>query len=276
MVGLLTALPRTPLYARLEREGRLIDGADNTDNTRLGTNFLPRRMEYAAMVATYKQLYERLLSDRGIAERVRNKMRHLRNPAYHGEYALGERIGIVCKLLVKGVLPGGPLRLARFLRSLPLLSPAKLPLAIVDWIAGLAMRDYVARKFGVATELQRDRLAARALRLRAALRAYVEKGVAAVSIENVAVSMRLSVSLSGGLDRVFFRRVARHVDKLMLDELSRLTLRVSAVREAEVRDLNRLLRRLARYGDRISIQLHGRVSELVRVDSSVFHVVLLT
>jgi hypothetical protein len=97
-----------------------------------------------------------------------------------------------------------------------------------------------------------------------------------VSIENVAVSMRLSVSLSGGLDRVFFRRVARHVDKLMLDELSRLTLRVSAVREAEVRDLNRLLRRLARYGDRISIQLHGRVSELVRVDSSVFHVVLLT
>jgi radical SAM superfamily enzyme YgiQ (UPF0313 family) len=275
MVGLLTALPRTPLYERLEREGRLIHGADNTDNTRLGTNFQPKRMEYSAMLAAYKLLYERLLSDRGIAERVRNKMRHLRDPVYHGEYTFVESIDIVFRLLAKGVLPGGLPRLGQFLKSLPLASPAKLPQAIVDWIAGLAMRDYVARNFGTVTETQRETLALYAARLRAAVRGYVERGSAAVSFENIAASLpRLSVSFAGGLDRAFFRRVGRHADKLMRLELSRLTLRVCALHGAEVRHMHELLRRLERYGDRISIQLHGRVSELLRVDSSVFHVVL--
>jgi radical SAM superfamily enzyme YgiQ (UPF0313 family) len=277
MVGLLTALPRTPLYERLEREGRLIRDAEHGDNTRLGTNFLPARMDYGAMVAAYKALYERLLSDRGIATRVRNKMRRLNDPVYQGEYGLRERIGIVVRLMAKGILPGGPPRLGRFLRSLPLFSPAKLPQAIVDWIAGLAMRDYVDRKFGIATEAQRERLAARVGRLRAAIREYIEKGAAAVSFENVAAAVPgLSVSLSGRLDRVFFARVGRHVETLMRRGMSRLTLRVSALQEGDARHLQCLLQRLARYGDRISIRLHERVADLVRVDSSVFHVVFVT
>lgn len=276
MVGLLTALPRTPLYERLQREGRLIHNADNTDNTRLGTNFLPRGMEYGAMVQAYKALYERLLSDHSIAERTRNKMRYLRSPVYRGDYTLGESAGIVFRLLAKGVLPGGLPRLVQFLRSLPMRSPSKLPLAVVDWIAGLAMRDYVTRKFGIATKSQHERLAARAIRLRAAVRTYVEKGAATVSFENVTASMpRLSVSFAGGLDRAFFTRVGRHVDKFMRHELPRLTLRVSALHGVEVAHMHRLLRRLARYGDRISIELHDRVSSLVRVDSSVFHVMFL-
>jgi hypothetical protein len=234
-------------------------------------------MEYGAMVAGYKALYERLLSDDGIAARVLNKMRHLKDPVYQGEYGLRERIVIVTRLLAKGILPGGLPRLGRFLGSLPLSSPAKLPQAIVDWIAGLAMRDYVARKFGIATQAQRERFAARVVRLRAAIRAYVERGAAAVSLENVAAGMPgLSVSLSGGLDRVFFARVARHVERLMRRGMSRLTLRVSALHEGEARHLHALLQRLSRYGDRISIQLHERVSDIVRVDSSVFHVVFLT
>jgi len=80
MVGLLTALPRTPLYRRLQREGRLIAQAQNTNNTRLGSNIVPKRMPYDAMVKSYQTLYQRLLEDRQIAERIRNKLRHLRDP----------------------------------------------------------------------------------------------------------------------------------------------------------------------------------------------------
>ena len=50
MIGLLTALPKTPLYERLGKEGRLIADADNADNTTLGTNFLPKQMGYEEMV----------------------------------------------------------------------------------------------------------------------------------------------------------------------------------------------------------------------------------
>jgi len=200
----------------------------------------------------------------------------LKDPVYQGDYSLPDRIGIVARLLIKGILPGGLPRLRRFLRSLPLSSPAKMPQAIVDWIAGLAMRDYVIRRFGIATQAQRERFAARVVRLRGAVRAYIENGAAAVSFEHVAAAVpRLSVSLRGGLDRVFFARVGRHVERLMRRGMARLTLRVSALHEGEARHLHRLLRRLARYGDRISIQLHERVFDIVRVDSSVFHVVFV-
>ena len=41
MIGLLTALPKTPLYERLKKEERLIPDANNADNTKLATNIIP-------------------------------------------------------------------------------------------------------------------------------------------------------------------------------------------------------------------------------------------
>ena len=145
MVGMLTALPRTPLYLRLEREGRLMPEADHTNNTGACTNIIPKRMGYAEMVAAYKTLYARLLTDRGIADRIRNKMRYMATPVYRGEYSLPQQIAILWRLAIKGVLPGGIPRIVHFCRTLPVLAPRKLPLVVLDWIAGLAMRDYVER-----------------------------------------------------------------------------------------------------------------------------------
>ena len=80
MVGMLTALPRTPLYLRLEREGRLMPESDRTNDTGACTNIIPRRKGYAEMVAAYKTLYARLLTDRGIVDRILNKMRRSSTP----------------------------------------------------------------------------------------------------------------------------------------------------------------------------------------------------
>ena len=46
MIGLLTALPKTPLYERLEKEGRLSTLEHASDNTRPGTNIIPKGMPY--------------------------------------------------------------------------------------------------------------------------------------------------------------------------------------------------------------------------------------
>jgi radical SAM superfamily enzyme YgiQ (UPF0313 family) len=148
MVGLLTALPRTPLYARLAREGRLIADAGHSDNTKLGTNFIPKRMDYGAMVAGYKRLYRRLLEDRHIAQRIRNKLRYLKHPVYQGEYTWAQRLSIVSALLGKGILAGGPRRVFHFLRSVPFWAPRQIPQAVLDWIAALSMQHYVRRHFG--------------------------------------------------------------------------------------------------------------------------------
>jgi hypothetical protein len=69
-----------------------------------------------------------LLSDREIARRIRNKVRWLTAPAYQSGYAPAQRLSILWNLLVHGILPGRPRRLFHFLRTLPLRSPASLPL----------------------------------------------------------------------------------------------------------------------------------------------------
>jgi radical SAM superfamily enzyme YgiQ (UPF0313 family) len=119
MVGLLTALPKTPLYQRLQKEGRLRSESHGSDNTKLATNVVPKLLGYEQMINAYKRLYRRLLTDRAIAERIRNKLAHLGTPVYQGEYPLWQRVGIVARLLARGVLPGGPSRLYHFLRTIP-------------------------------------------------------------------------------------------------------------------------------------------------------------
>ena len=142
MVGLLTALPRTPLFERLKREGRLVEGAAHGDNTRGRSNVVPKNMSAAEMTAGYKRLYAELLSDRAIATRIRNKLAFFGKPPQTRRETFPEATAIVLRLLWRGIAPGGPARVWHFLRSLPLTRPRLLSLAVNDWIAALAMRRY--------------------------------------------------------------------------------------------------------------------------------------
>jgi radical SAM superfamily enzyme YgiQ (UPF0313 family) len=148
MVGLLTALPRTPLYERLRREGRLDEGAAHGDNTGGRSNIVPKNMTAGEMSSGYKRLYAELLSDRAIARRIRNKLAHFGAPPRLQRERLHEAALIVTRLLARGIAPGGVGRAWHFLRSLPLARPALWHLAVNDWIAALAMRDYVERHLG--------------------------------------------------------------------------------------------------------------------------------
>jgi radical SAM superfamily enzyme YgiQ (UPF0313 family) len=273
MIGLLTALPRTPLHARLKKEGRLIEDAADADNTKLATNVVPKNMSYDEMIEGYRTLYERLLSDRGIADRVRNKMRCMTSPVYRGEYGLKDQLLILWRLAAKGLLPGGPSRLFHFFRTLPLRRPGQLPLVIVDWIAGLAMRDYVERRLAP----EREALEAKASRFIAATRAaitrYVRDGRVVLTLSDSAVP-HLSLNLRASLDRRFFRRAAAHLERLLDETSSTLTLRIESLREREREHFQRLLKRLARYGDRVSIVIDEQLRTVLAVDSSIFHVVL--
>jgi radical SAM superfamily enzyme YgiQ (UPF0313 family) len=142
MVGLLTALPKTPLFERVKREGRLVEGAAHGDNTGGMTNILPKAMSLAQMSAGYRQLWRELLADSAIARRIRNKLAHFGAPPDVRRETPGEAMRIVWRLLVRGIAPGGPLRAWHFARSLPLRRPHLWPLAVNDWIAALALRDY--------------------------------------------------------------------------------------------------------------------------------------
>ncbi|MCX7894103.1 MAG: B12-binding domain-containing radical SAM protein [Burkholderiales bacterium] len=272
MVGLLTALPHTPLHARLAAEGRLRADVDPGNNTRLATNVVPLGMSYETMIDRYRALYRRLVSDAGIARRIRNKLAHMPRPAYRGEYTLGEQVGIVARLLARGILAGGWPRVKAFARSLPWTRPRQIPLAVSDWIAGLAMRDYVERRFGLRRAAAPRRVARWARAVQRAAAAYVKAG--AVGVDLAADRGGLAVHLKGLVDGEFFRRTLRPIDRLLARTQATLALRVEALSEPALPEVRRWLARLARHGDRVSIFVAERWRATLAVDSSVFDVVL--
>jgi hypothetical protein len=76
MVGILTALPRTRLYARLAAEGRLLeDSAGN--NTEGACNFLPT-LGREELIAGYRTLMRRLYEPPAYYRRARTLLRNWR------------------------------------------------------------------------------------------------------------------------------------------------------------------------------------------------------
>jgi radical SAM superfamily enzyme YgiQ (UPF0313 family) len=276
MVGLLTAVPKTPLYERLQKEGRIIANANSSDNTKLGTNIIPKRMTYDEMVRGYRTLYYRLLENSSISERVRNKVRYLSNPVFKSVYPLKEQVGVATRFLVHGLLPGGISRIYHFLRSIPFSKPRYIPLVIKEWIIALSMRDYVDRHFVEEFETLNSRVNKYASLLERAFSGYLKGGALEVSVnyfKNAAAN--LSISLREGLQkREFFVKAGGYIESLLKNTASSVTLTIEDLNEDELEYLNNFLKRLSKYGDRVYISVNERIRGMINIDSSIFNLVL--
>lgn len=274
MVGLLTALPRTPLYQRLKQEGRLIAEAEHGDNTGTGTNILPKGMGYEEMVEAHKRLYRRLFSDKNIAARIRNKMRHLRCPAYRSGYPLPQGLAIVARLLTRAIVPGGAARWLRFIGTFITSRPRAWAQVISDWIAGLAMQDYVARRFGADPKRELDMARAALAYLRRHCAPSLTRGTLAMTTSATESGAQVRLRLTGFVEPKIFVRAGRRLERLLRRSAVSLTLCVDELAEEQRPHLERLLRRLARHGDRVSLRIKQTLLPALSVDSSVFHLVL--
>jgi hypothetical protein len=270
MIGLLHALPRTPLYERLQHEGRLREEGDACNNTRTGTNVVPKRMDYGAMVQRYEQLYRELLTDGAIAARIREKMRFMTAPLYSGGYTLSDSARIVWRVIRRGILPGGPSRWLAFLSTLPVRRPRQFPAVVSDWIIALSMADFVRRHFA-APAVSASASARRISALRTALSRYAGNGLVALETNG---SEALSLLIGGMHTPRFFRRAGRHIERLLRDTPSTLTLRIDALADSAHGPLQGLLLRLQRYGDRIWLIVDERIRQAIVIDWSVFNLVL--
>jgi hypothetical protein len=258
MVGLLTALPKTPLYERLKREGRLVEQAAHSDNTRARTNIVPKSMSLDELTSGYQRLYAELLADGAIAERIRNKLAHFGTPAQLVRESPGEAARILWRLLTRGIAPGGPARLWHFLRSLPYTRPRLVPLAVNDWIAGLAMRDYAERHFGLPAP--HAMTPERALgRLRRSLRRWRH----AVHLD-LGPEAQIAVRITGTLDRALARRLVRQLRRVLARSRTRIVLACEAL--GEHRELERLTHALGRHGDRVRVVVGEGLRELLRFE----------
>jgi len=265
MVGLLTALPKTPLYERLQREGRLIEQAAHSDNTRARTNIVPKSMSLAQLTAGYQRLYAQLLADGGIAERIRNKLAQFGTPAQLVRERPLEAAGIVWRLLTRGIARGGPARIWHFLRSLPLARPRLLPLAVNDWISGLAMRDYAERHFaGFARRAAMTPERALA-RLRRSLQGWRRRGAVHLTLHwPLRAEPQIAVRITGVLDRALARRLVRPLHAVLRRSRTRIVLACDSLGERA--ELERLTRALGRHGDRLLVVVGEGLRELLRCE----------
>jgi radical SAM superfamily enzyme YgiQ (UPF0313 family) len=270
MVGLLTALPRTPLFERLRRERRLVEGVPHGDNTKLRTNIVPKGMSTAQMIDGYQRLYLELLSERAIAQRVRNKLRHFGTQAQLRRESFREAICLVWNLLVRGIARGGLTRAWHFARSLPWTEPRLLPQAMNEWIAGLAMRDYADRHFQHAAD--RARIGAHAVthvaRLRLALRRAAAGNVRLALARRADEGGRVLVRIRGELNLALARRLGRQLGRLLARTQTHLVVAIEDLRETEARGVERLQRVLARYGDRVAVVFGEGLPDLLRFEAT--------
>jgi hypothetical protein len=233
---------------------------------------VPLHMTRDELAQGYLDLYTRLLSDRGIAGRVRSKLKHFGRPVTSSVYTWREQLQIVARLFTRGIAPGGPGRIWQFLTSLPWLSPSRVPVAINDWIAGLSMRRYVEERLRPTGE-DAASLIRRARALRASVKGYLRSGKVTLGIQQASVP-QLALSLHGLVDARFFRRAGRALESWLRETHAGVTLRIDGLHTAQRRQVQALLDRLTRYGDRVSLVLDERARSLVRIDSSVFTLVL--
>jgi radical SAM superfamily enzyme YgiQ (UPF0313 family) len=263
MVGLLTALPRTPLYERLKKDGRLLD-LESVDNTRLGTNVVPKSMTMEEMKTGYQQLYRRLSSHRAIADRIRTKMHYLRIAGQQVPYSRFDLVRIATRFFTRGISAGGFNRWWHFLRTIAAAKARQMPFVISEWITGLSMKAYAEKYVIESQEVDPVAVERCTERLRNRLRAWIDSGALEITLDSVRANLR--VTLKDAVDS----SAARHIRRVLRDTKANVTLRIEA---CDTVKLQRLLRKLRRYSDRISLSVGQKLQGIVDVDTSRFHLV---
>jgi hypothetical protein len=275
MVGLLVAVEKTPLYDRLKKENRLVEEVTGADNSKLATNVIPKRMTYEELINGYRALHYRLADHEAIGERIRNKVRYMAGSPYRNTSSLGERLSAVAKLVGHVASQGGFRGLYHLFRSLPYTKPHLISLVARDWVVGLSARDYVERHFD--REFEKDHHAARGRleRINRALARYMHRGSLKVALSEARnTHASFSFSMRGRLDRAFFSRAARELEGTLRHTRSSVTIRIEEFHAGEVYHLQKLLKRLHRYRDRIVIVADENSRRIIGVDSSVFNLAM--
>ena len=256
-VSMLNAMPKTPLYERLEKEGRLREaGGEGRIDVKLSTNVEPKGMTYDQLVDGYRQLYTELYTDEAIAERIVAKAGSLRRShrARDEDWA-----GPAARIAAKGIAAGGPRRVtiaARAAREAAKVSSSTEAAAqgLIDWGFALSVRSYLDRNFQVDDAGAAD---ARA-RLRDALSPAVSRGE--LSLEEVRVngvrSFALTIHDRAGLAAL--ARQDRHLLHLLGSSPAELLLDLRGL-DPHRRRLGKLLTQLRPWSSRVRVAADAAV-----------------
>jgi len=100
LLNFLVAIPKTPLYQRLQAEGRLIlDESLVCDGQDGGTNFYPRRLTREQLQRGQENLYKRLYAPQAFAERLLGNLSRFRDIRFRPERFKLSDLGVLGRLV---------------------------------------------------------------------------------------------------------------------------------------------------------------------------------
>lgn len=115
MVGLLTALPDTQLWRRLEKEGRLLTESSG-NNTDCSLNFVPR-MDAGKLVEGYKEVLRTIYSPGEYYRRALNCLDRVKQDATEHRYTFAKEAAAFARVVLKlGIVDGERVEFWRFMR----------------------------------------------------------------------------------------------------------------------------------------------------------------
>lgn len=138
MVGLLTALPRTKLWLRLKREGRL-ESASTGNNTQATLNFTPK-LNREFLQQGYRDLMKRLYEPRDYYARIRTFLRNYHPIGQPGRLSRADLVAFIKSLWLLGAWHRGRFGYWRLFWSTLLRRPAKFRHALELAIMGYHFR----------------------------------------------------------------------------------------------------------------------------------------
>jgi radical SAM superfamily enzyme YgiQ (UPF0313 family) len=275
MVGLLNALPKTPLYTRLEAAHRLKQ-IEQMDNTRAFTNIIPAQMTEEELVAGYIGLHQRLLQEKSIYQRIANKIRYLTHPSQSTDLKLKTKLIYLNRFLFKGILLGGPRRVYYFLRSILLgvKNPQVLPLIVADWIAAVSLQSFAKRYYDKPVTL--GEWAERHFQTSLVQKVYrkIHKEIL-FRISEWQGTEKIQIAVQGSVGRWEVKVLSSSIKRYLQRCQGSIDLDFRGIKESGLANLRLLLTRLENYGNQVHLYLTEGVYLKFREELSAFQYTLV-
>jgi len=139
MVGLLTALPKTRLHQRLQREGRLLSEANGENTSASALNFRPT-LDREVLQKGYRELMRRLYEPRNYYRRIRTFLKSHRSHGSRLRLSWVDVEALVKSFWLLGIWRRGRFAYWRLVLGTLVLRPRKFRLAIELAVVGYHFR----------------------------------------------------------------------------------------------------------------------------------------
>ncbi|MBS1269797.1 MAG: hypothetical protein MAG794_00749 [Gammaproteobacteria bacterium] len=136
------------------------------------------------------------------------------------------------------------------------------------------MRDYVCRHFDVEPELAREAARRAIADLRTRFGGAFARGALTAHLGATDEGPRLVLTLRGALERRFFRRGRRRLERLLRLPGAHLTLCIEHLAEGQTDSLHRLIASLGRYGERVTLRMSQELRARLPIDLTGIHVLI--